>query len=264
MLTMMKKLGRYLISGYVFQRNRHIKLLNTDNQYVPLESEDQCDHLKIAVYSVCTGNYDTIREQAYYDPHFDYYVVADASGVDNKIKILPVPEKIKQCAPLVQARYIKTHPGEILKGYDYTIFIDGNVSIETDVRPIINSMILKGKTIGIHLHQSRDCAYDESKVVYAQGRAKFREVFKQMKHYRKEGFPKHYGLFETNVLIRKMDDQKLNQIMDSWWAEMEKFTKRDQLSFTYALWKNGETAEYVYPIGTNSRKSKYFEVGQHN
>ncbi|MCR5324866.1 MAG: DUF616 domain-containing protein [Lachnospiraceae bacterium] len=256
---------RIIISGYIFKRKKCIELLHKENEYIPVKCEDRCDGLKIAIYSVNTGDYDSNNLHSFFDDKFDYFIVSDSRTriIDKRVNIVPIPDSIKTLSSLEKARYIKTHPQELFKGYDYTIFVDGNISIKSDIRPIINSMIFENKVIGIHKHQSRDCAYEEAKVVFAYGKAKTKDIYRQMKAYRKEGFPKHYGLFETNVIIRKMNEPKLITLMDTWWEEMEKYTKRDQLSFTYALWKNGMKSDFVYCIGTNSRKSTFFDVVGH-
>lgn len=77
------------------------------------------------------------------------------------------------------------------------------------------------------------------------------------------GFPRHFGLFETNVIIRFHNDPKCKAVMDTWWNEIETRTKRDQLSFTYSLWKNGLISDYVMSLGNCSRNSEYFSVVNH-
>ena len=54
--------------------------------------------------------------------------------------------------------------------------------------------------------------------------------------------PKYYGLAEDNLIFRKHCD-KTAKLMDEWWYMVENYSKRDQLSFMYILWKNGITLE---------------------
>lgn len=52
--------------------------------------------------------------------------------------------------------------------------------------------------------------------------------------------------------------------MDKWWEEFCRFeTRRDQLSFMYALWKKGYTKDFIMSLGNNSRRNPYFIVGGH-
>ena len=50
--------------------------------------------------------------------------------------------------------------------------------------------------------------------------------------------PKNYGLNETNILLRRHNVPQIIKLMDEWWSYIEKYTKRDQLSLSYVLWKN--------------------------
>ena len=54
--------------------------------------------------------------------------------------------------------------------------------------------------------------------------------------------PQNYGLAETNILYRNHSQNIIN-LMEEWWEMIKNYSKRDQLSFTYILWKNGITLE---------------------
>ena len=56
---------------------------------------------------------------------------------------------------------------------------------------------------------------------------------------KKKGMPRHYGLNETNVIYRKHTESSIINLMESWWNCIRDISKRDQLSFSYVLWKNG-------------------------
>lgn len=258
----MKKIIRHILSGYIFERNSILKSLKRPNGFVPTKSVYPIG--KVAVYTVNTGGYDGLREPLVIDPMFDYYAFTGADiparSVWKKIDLGP---EIQEMSSLEQARYVKTHPHLYFNDYDISIFIDGNIQIVKDIKPLIYTMIESHKVVAIHRHNIRDCAYHEARIIWAQGRAKLRDIWKQMYTYKKECFPKHYGLFETNVIIRKHNDALCKDIMESWWEEIDKFTKRDQLSFTYSLWKNGQDCDIVMSLGDCSRNNPYFSVVNH-
>ena len=117
--------------------------------------------------------------------------------------------------------------------------------------------------MAIHRHQVRDCVYDEARAIKAVNKAPKKLIDQQTAQYKTEGFPAHFGLFETNIVIRKQNAPKCIAVMETWWNEIHKWTKRDQVSFTYALWKNGLKAEDVLSLGNNSRRNPYFIVDSH-
>lgn len=146
-----------------------------------------------------------------------------------------------------------------------SIYIDGNVTISRDIRPIIYSLIESQKKIALHKHSARDCIYDEGRIIWAQGRAKFKDILRQLWNYKREGFPRHFGLFENNIIIRFHNDPTCKTVMETWWYEFStNATKRDQLSFSYSLWKNNLSHNYVMPMGDCSRNSPYFTVVNHS
>jgi len=55
----------------------------------------------------------------------------------------------------------------------------------------------------------------------------------------KENFPDNYGLTENNLIYRKHNDSKIISMIEDWWYFIENYTKRDQFSFSYVLWKHG-------------------------
>ena len=98
-------------------------------------------------------------------------------------------------------------------------------------------------------HQKADCLYDEAKTIVRIKKADKESVQKQMQKYKNEGFPHHYGFYECGVIIRKHNDQKCVDIMDTWWGEFINGAKRDQLSFMYAIWKNGLAKRDIAYLG---------------
>ena len=81
-------------------------------------------------------------------------------------------------------------------------------------------------------------------------------IDKQMEAYKKEGMPLKFGLPQSGIIIRKHNDEKCKKLMEAWWQEIKNHSKRDQLSFTYALWKNKDVN--VCYLDKNIFKSKYF------
>lgn len=257
-----KKLVRYILSGYIFKYKSARKEMEKLNVFQP--TNDIYNNVKLVIYTVSTGKYDNIKEPIYIDDNIDYYIFTEQNISDNSVwKKKEIPEFIKKMPALDQARYIKTHPHEFFTEYDYSMFIDGNIRITCDIKPLFYTLIASKKIMAIHKHQVRNCIYDEAKAIYAAGKANKKNLKEQMSQYKKDGFPPDFGLFETNIVIREHNSLECKKIMNDWWKEMDKWTKRDQLSFTYSLWKNGKLAEDVLSLGNNSRRNPYFIVDSH-
>lgn len=262
LIKKLHKIYRYIVSGYIFEYKKNKIGFSKRNEFVP--TKEEYPNIKIAIYTVSTGKYDDIKNPIYIDKNIDYYVFTEQE-LDKSLvwKKMQIPSHLKNRTPLEQARYIKTNPQEFFEKYDYSMFIDGNVCITCDIRPLFYTMIKEEKVMAVHKHQNRDCIYDEAKAIYAAGKATRKSMKKQLDFYKKEGFPEHFGLFETNIVIRKHNDKKCKGIMKTWSNQIINWTKRDQLSFTYALWKNDCTCDEVLSLGNNSRLNPYFIVDSH-
>ena len=53
-----------------------------------------------------------------------------------------------------------------------------------------------------------------------------------------EKFPKNYGLWETQIQLRSLKNDKLNKICEELYELMKIFSYRDQSLLSYVLWKN--------------------------
>ena len=256
------KLFRYIKTGYIFElKNAQIQMKKKN---IFVETNNEYNKVKIAVYTVSTGKYDKIKEPVFKDSSIDYYAFTEQNIPKHSAwKRKNIPKELETLTSLEQARYIKTHPHLFFEEYDYSMFIDGNIRITCDIKPLVYTLIEMGKNIAIHRHQVRDCIYSEGRAVLATGKALSKDVHNQLRKYDREGFPKHYGLFETNIIIRNHNNEECINIMEDWWNEMVQWTKRDQLSFTYALWKNNKGSDYVMSLGNNSRRNPYFIVDSH-
>ena len=84
-------------------------------------------------------------------------------------------------------------------------------------------------------------------------------------HYlHRQCYPKKSGLFETNVMYRINKNGNVRNCNALWWSLIEKYSKRDQLSFNYVLWKLEIVCEYILPINQNTRNSLHFDKVEHS
>lgn len=208
--------------------------------------------LKIAVYTCIVGHYDQLLEPQYVEPGIDYYVFTDidcpASSVWKKIDITQF-EEYKALTPTQLNRKIKMLPFMYLPDYDYSLYVDGNMMIIDAISPMIQEM--GHHAFGVHYHRTRDCIYDELVRVEYSRKADITIAKRQIATYKEQGYPRHHGLYENTMLIRKHDDQATCQLMEAWWQEYAKYPTRDQLSLPYLIWKLGYDKKKIHILGMN-------------
>ena len=221
---------------------------------------------RLVIYTVMFGKYDVLCEPIFITEKCDYYIITDQEvPMDSVWKKYPLKRSYKDLlnkyGNLELARYFKTHPHELFKDYKYSMFIDANVQIVADMRPVFSK--LGTNFIAIHLQPGRDCIYQEANAVIALNKGNKREVKRQIENYKNEKFPKHFGLFQTNIMIREHNTKQCIELMEKWWSEIKNHTKRDQLSFTYCLWKMGYNMDNVSILGSNSMENPRFWIKCH-
>lgn len=221
--------------------------------------------LKIAVYSCIVGSYDRLIEPVFVEPGVDYLMFTDQEIPEfsswKKIDITRM-EEYGELSNSMMNRKIKIMQCSALQEYDYTIYIDGNIEVVSGVSPIITDM---GRTsFGVHYHRRRDCIYDEVISVKHLKRIKGEEMDQQMRIYKKDGFPRHFGMFENSILIRDNRDDETLELMREWWDEFCRFPTRDQLSLPYVIWKQGYSREKILILGNDvERNTRFNRINKH-
>jgi hypothetical protein len=120
---------------------------------------------------------------------------------------------------------------------EYSIWIDGNIKLLISPEEIIERY-LKHHDFAVFKHPTRDCLYKEAMTCATLKQDDPEIIIEQAKYYEDQGFPKEMGLAECNILIRR-HTKKVEAFNNAWWAEYARFSRRDQISFMYAVDKVG-------------------------
>lgn len=219
---------------------------------------------RIVVYTCITGNYDKPLEPVYQPDNIDYVIITD-SEIDpaskwRKLDINTV-EVVKKFDNTRKARYAKTHPHVFFPEYEYSIWVDSNFVVVGNLSKFIKCV---GKVpFASNWHPERNSIYREVVACKLKGKDNGDILERQINHYLEEGFPDDFGLIETNMVVRKHMDERCIRLMEDWWGEMTKWSKRDQLSLPYVIWKNGLTMRDMGFIGYQIRRNPSVRVVLH-
>lgn len=215
--------------------------------------------MKKAVYTALTGGYDALEQHKYVDPEYDYICFSNDFGDKEKVGIWTIrkidyPSDDKQ----LQSRYPKLQPHQVLPEYDISLYVDANVIILTPyLFNRIDELIAQGVKLAGVKHQFRDCLYEEAYRVWIGGVDKNIEAIrKQLSFYKHDGFPRHFGMYEANVIFRQHNDAQIIKQCDEWWRLRLNYSKRDQLGYSYTLWKYQIPFAYLLPEDQWARNSK--------
>ena len=194
---------------------------------------------KKVVYTCITGDYDKIIEPKVVSDEFDYVCFTDnAELFSNVWEIRPLPIETNSLTQVKKQRFVKTHPHLLFKDYDISIWVDGNVEIVGNLDEFIKANDKNDCSIFVPTHPSRKCIYAEEKAVISLKKDTKKNTEPQINRYLSEKYPKNNGLLQSNILLRKHNDEKCIKFMNEWWEEIKNGSHRDQLSFNYVAWKN--------------------------
>lgn len=218
---------------------------------------------KYVIYTAIVGNYDKVKQPLVVDNQFDYILFSNDIKEDRVgvWQVRPIkytnPDNTRVC------RYIKTHPEDLLYGYDFSIWMDASMQICTSyVYEIVQKLNDEGILISSMWHPARDCIYEEAFAVI-HGMIEHEHIVIPWCHklYR-ERYPRNNGLCETGFLFRKHIDI-VKQFNLLWWQCIEQYSKRDQLSYNYALWKLNLPCHLFFGEGKNVRNTEYIRLVTH-
>lgn len=215
---------------------------------------------RIAVYTALYGNYDPVREPLLAPENIDYYLMTDQ----------PFPEHSlwKKCGrdsvlprelpgdPVLCNRWCKMHPHLLFPEYTYSIYVDSNIWILSDLTPTAAG--LDRYPLAMFRHKKRNCVYDEVQACIDQGKADPASLREHEAVIRSHGIPEHWGLLEASIIARKHGDPRCVSLMNSWWEAFLNNSRRDQISLIDILWQAGIRPEQIGTLGNNLNRCNLF------
>ena len=202
---------------------------------------------RYVIYSAMVGAYDDILQPLVIDERFDYILFSNEIKEKNVgvWQVRPISYHNNDNTRI--CRYVKTHPEELLGDYDVSVWMDSNIQIcvESFYQRIIE-IDQQGYLICSTDHPTRNCIYEEAFAVMNMRVEYEAVVIDWCHHLRQENYPRTNGLCETGVIFRKHRDTQVAKVDAFWWECIDNYSRRDQLSFNYALWKNNMQITYIW------------------
>jgi len=160
--------------------------------------------------------------------------------------------------PRRTARLLKVLAHKTFPGAEYTLWVDGCLTPLTPMWQLVDQFLCN-HDICVFEHLERGCVYRELEACIRLKKDDPAVMRQQVNGYREEGYPYNHGLGETTAVLRR-HNEVTEALNEAWWAEIEKGSLRDQLSFNYVCWKLG--ADYATFEG-NRTKSPHFKHRPH-
>lgn len=226
------------------------------------------ENSNIVVYTAIFGGYDGLLPQPR-KKGIDYICFTDRPLKSDSWKVVQVTRPFED--PVRCARMYKVNPHKFLPDYQRSIWIDGNYLIRGKIVDWAHGLLGR-KPIWVFDHDQcpedqRNCVYREHEAIIevfeVSGKKKddFAVMQQQMNRYRQEGYPEENGLIFSAAILREHHHPEVIKTMEAWWSEISAGSRRDQLSFDYAAWKND--LHFGIIDGDLRRHKYFFRIGKH-
>lgn len=210
-------------------------------------------------YCFISNGYDKLQSPKYIRYDWDYVCFTD----DKKL-LAHKRVGVWQIRPALETSFDtkrnsgwhKTHPEICCAGYDYSVWVDANVIVKR--KYLYKQIRFRNQTILTPIHNERDCIYDELDICKKYNRDNTDDINRMIVFLKECEMPRHYGLNETNIMFRAHNDSNVLSIDKMWWDMIQEYCKRDQLSFSYVLYKHGITPNDIAINNTRVDKKDFY------
>ncbi len=221
---------------------------------------------KIVVYTALVGDYDELKIPECLNPEIDYVCFTDKYYAGYNPWEIRYPDYFNS-DPTRVARYYKLNPHVLFPDYDIAIWVDANFLIlkGNDFKELIQKHTNSGKIISLAKHPFRNCVYEEAESCIRMSKDNNERLLNQVSKYKEDGMPANFGLSETGVLISNPANKQTSLFFTAWWKQLLTFSKRDQISFPYVIFKLNERYNILFDDNFNYRTdSVYFKYFMHS
>lgn len=214
---------------------------------------------RMVVYTAIYGNYDSLKEPSVSLDECSLVCFTDSKDLESDVFEVRKYPGIS-FDPTRCVRFFKLLPHLFFPDYEYSIWVDASIVIKKGNLRHLVEKYLRDDDIAIFAHPERDCIYEEGAVCINLVKDTPQIITDQLDYYRRNGYPKHNGLVESGVILRRHMAPTVIRVDTEWWNEVVKYSKRDQLSFNYIAWKNNLRWATIEGI---VRDGEYFKVTPH-
>jgi O-antigen biosynthesis protein len=216
---------------------------------------------RACVYTAIIGNYDNLKAPEFVEPDVDYICFSDGP-----IRAHPIWTVVRiryfHIDPTRTARFVKLNPHKLLPQYEICIWADANILLRKPLRPLIEELGPDAPLLFLK-HPRRECVYEEAEACKVLGNEADDALDRQCLRYRTLGIPENCGLYETNFFIVDTSNHETRLFFETWWSELQKESRRDQLALAFVKFTTGIEPNYLFDGVFCTRDNSTFALFSH-
>ena len=214
------------------------------------------------IFTCLTGGYDRLEQPVAVAPDWDYVCFTDTDGQDGVWQLRKIP--FDSPDPVVRSRFPKILPDKVLPEYDYSVYMDANLSITgEEFYGFADKCIATGISFAQVQHPDRDCVYEELRYCYLRDKIDTKTAFRLYRKWKDEGLPRHAGLYENNLIFRRHKITEARALDEAWWHAFSAGVPRDQLCLQPIFLRHGIHPNLLLGEGLNARNVPYLKYTLH-
>ena len=190
---------------------------------------------KRVVYRALIGGYERLHEEVMaHESDIPFICFTDDPTLtsDTWRIVLHEPRSPRDLTRSARALKILGHPA--LDDYDETVWVDNTVALKQPPDELFDTW-LADADVAAPLHSFRRSVLSEAEAIIDGGLDDFARVYEQMTHY----LATNAAVLEENphwtgMLARRRTEASASA-MQIWWEDVLRYSRRDQLSFNWAM-----------------------------
>jgi len=211
----------------IFQRPTLVKMSSSRSRY---------RHRKKLLYTIMTGGYDQLNELPVKLPNWDYLCFTDNDNLVSSTWRICLLNNEMGLDPIRLSRHFKINSHMIENDYDLTMYIDANLRIRGDLDSFLVQALPFEKDFAILQHPFLFSLRQELEKCVEEGKDDENMLRRQFQHYTDEkGFQDNLPHINARLMIRRSGKPELKGLMEIWFAQLMRWSRRDQMAFNYAL-----------------------------
>lgn len=190
---------------------------------------------ELTVYTAVFDGYDSLRDMISSGQNVRYVCFTDDRTLRSDVwEIIYVDREYDD--PILESRKYKMLP-HLFINTEYSLYIDANVQFVMSPLDYVNQYLM-GKDMLFVPHPVRDCIYQEMATCILLNKDFPQRLVDQVSVYSNYNCPEHSGLFYGGVIGRRHFEKEVVKFDNEWWNHFQQYSRRDQISLGYLIWKN--------------------------
>ncbi len=201
--------------------------------------------MRIVVFTCAFGETDAVKAPTLVSPDVRYVAL---TGPQNAPRVYPYERVVVDCEASVAAERLMSRQVKILADHpalgdaDVVLWHDAAFRMDSDPEEVVELALTDNNMVAFK-HPDRSQIEDEAERIAHWGMVPLEAMKRQCVTYRGEGF-RQKAITSTGFCVRRRNAQ-IRAFNELWWAEVQRWGWRDQMSVDYSLWRTRVQPAYI-------------------